>query len=173
MAIKVIGVILVLCGSSGLGWYMADRGRQHIQLLEELRKKLMLLKGEIVYGNSPLGEACARVAAKSEGEFSSFFDAVSKRIEAQRGEPLYEIWKEETGKLDRNLPLSAEDKQQLEQFGEHLGYLNTEMQERTILLYLEQLEESITYLKEHQREKSRLYTSLGILGGVFLVIILC
>lgn len=59
------------------------------------------------------------------------------------------------------------------EFGEHLGYLDLEMQEHTVALYLEQLELSIQFYREHEREQSRLYTSLGIMGGLFLSIIMC
>ena len=47
------------------------------------------------------------------------------------------------------------------------------MQERTLLLYLEQLDLSIEYLQAHRQEKCRLYTSLGVMGGIFLVIVMC
>ena len=47
-----------------------------------------------------------------------------------------------------------------------------DMQERTLGLYLEQLDISIEYLRTNQREKCRLYTSLGIMGGMFLVIVM-
>ena len=55
---------------------------------------------------------------------------------------------------------------------EHLGYLDVDMQERTLKLYLEQLDLTIDYLRQNQREKCRLYTSLGIMGGMFLVIVM-
>ena len=42
----------------------------------------------------------------------------------------------------------------------------------TLKLYLEQLDISIEYLRTNQREKCRLYTSLGIMGGMFLVIVM-
>ena len=47
------------------------------------------------------------------------------------------------------------------------------MQERTLLLFLEQLDDAILYLKSHQKEKCRLYASLGMMGGMFLVIVMC
>jgi stage III sporulation protein AB len=46
------------------------------------------------------------------------------------------------------------------------------MQERNLLLYLEELDDGIQDLKEHQKEKCRLYTSLGIMSGIFLAVIL-
>ena len=68
--------------------------------------------------------------------------------------------------------LTEEDLEQLAGLGEHLGYLDVDMQERTLGLYLEQLDISIEYLRTNQREKCRLYTSLGIMGGMFLVIVM-
>ena len=74
---------------------------------------------------------------------------------------------------ERELPvLTREDWEQLEALGEHLGYLDVDMQERTLLLYLEQLELSIEYLRAHGRERCRLYTSLGAAGGMFLILVL-
>ena len=73
----------------------------------------------------------------------------------------------------RNLPFTKEDLEQLAALGEHLGYLDLDMQERTLLLYLEQLDLSIEYLQRHRQEKCRLYTSLGVMGGIFLVIVMC
>ena len=70
------------------------------------------------------------------------------------------------------IPLVQEDLEQLAHLGEHLGYLDVDMQERTLGLYLEQLDISIEYLRTNQREKCRLYTSLGIMGGMFLVIVM-
>lgn len=40
-------------------------------------------------------------------------------------------------------------------------------------LYLEQLEMSIQFYREHEREQTRLYTSLGIMGGLFLSLMMC
>ena len=68
--------------------------------------------------------------------------------------------------------LEKEDWGEFKELGEHLGYLDVDMQERTMLLYLEQLDLSIEYLRLHSRERRRLYMSLGAAGGVFLVLIL-
>ncbi|MDR0922725.1 MAG: stage III sporulation protein AB, partial [Hungatella sp.] len=88
------------------------------------------------------------------------------------GESFYTVWQEEIDKLPREVCLSKEDKQNLKGLGEHLGYLDMDMQERNILLYLEQLDLTIGYLRKHKQEKSRLYTSLGIMGGLFLTIVM-
>lgn len=170
--LKLAGGFLVILASSGLGICLARQWNEHLRTMEQLRKMIFLLKGEIVYANAPLDEAFGRTGRKSGGCLGELFVRVAGRMEAQTGELFYEIWKEETDRIPKASGLSQEEREHLKGFGEHLGYLDLAMQERTILLYLEQLDASILYLREHKREKSRLYTSLGIMGGIFLTIIL-
>lgn len=172
MIMKGIGTFLILCASTGLGISYANQWKEHLRTAEELRKMLLLLKGEILYARSPLGEAFERVGKRCPGRLGEFFLNVAGEITEQNGEPFYTIWKNQVEKLGKDCALSGKDKQELSSFGEHLGYLDCDMQERTILLYLEQLDLTIDYLREHLREKSRLYTSLGIMGGLFLTIIM-
>lgn len=171
--IKIAGIIMVLTGSCGLGIRLARNWREHLELLEQLRKMIFLLKGQILYANAPLEEAFERVGNKSGGSLGDLFVRVAERIEKQQGEGFFDLWKEEVHNMEPALPLSKRDRKELTAFGEHLGYLDRDMQERTMLLYLEQLDLDIDYLREHLRERSRLYTSLGVVGGLFLVIIMC
>ena len=103
-----------------------------------------------------------------------FFESVSRRILKQEGESLREIWSGELEKTEkkREMALAREDLAQLKELGNHLGYLDVDMQERMLLLYLEQADLTISDLREHKREKCRLYTSMGVMGGIFLVIIM-
>ena len=171
--IKIAGACLLLPGCTGLGFWYAGHYRRHVEMVEQLRKMLFLLKGQILYANAPLEEAFRKVGDKSQGSLSEFFGRVAGRIELQDGEAFYEIWKEEVEKIKPEVPLDKKDRRELMAFGEHLGYLDRDMQERTILLYLEQLDLVIEDGRANQKEKGRLYTSLGIMGGLFLVIILC
>lgn len=173
MMLKILGGFCVIVGASGFGIWMAGQWKTHLGAVEQLRRMIFMLKGEIIYANAPLEEAFCHVGRKNEGPLGQFFTAVSRRIEMQQGEAFFVMWKEEIDRLGKDCGLSEKDRQELSGFGEHLGYLDCEMQERTILLYLEQLDLAIDYLREHQREKSHLYTSLGIMAGLFLVIILC
>ena len=68
--------------------------------------------------------------------------------------------------------LRREEKEKLGRLGEGLGYLDLEMQLSTMELYLEQLEGDIQRAEEEIQSKQRLYRSLGVAGGIFLVILL-
>ncbi|MDO5415944.1 MAG: stage III sporulation protein AB [Lachnospiraceae bacterium] len=172
-----IGACLVTAGCAGLGAQMARQWRLRLRWLEQLRQMIYFLKGEILYGHSALGDALKRVGErcrKTEGErglqtLPLFFLSVSGRIDRQQGEAFTDIWKEELEKLPDS-PLRDEDMAELKNLGDHLGYLDVQMQERTILLYLEQLDGQIAYLRMHLKERTKLYTSLGVMGGLFLTV---
>ena len=78
----------------------------------------------------------------------------------------------EMEKNGKPLFLEKEDREKLLSLGGQLGYLDTQMQERTLLLYLEQLELSVSRLRGEIREKCRLSTVLGVMGSLFLVIVM-
>lgn len=174
-----IGACLVTFGCTGLGQHMARQWKQRLRWLEQLRQMIYFLKGEILYGHTPLGEALERIGERcrrTDGErglsqLPLFFLSVAKRIQKQEGEAFAAIWKEELDQI-RESPLKEEDILSLQNIGEHLGYLDLNMQERNLLLYLEELDGQIEYLRMHLKEKTKLYTSLGVMGGLFLTVTL-
>lgn len=175
MAFKWLGSLLVLFAAGGFGVWSAMQWRERLRLLEKLRQMIYFLKGEITYSHAPLAEGLERVGKRESGPLGKLFTSAAEGICRQEGESLQEIWNREVDVLSSpmvRLPLISEDLEQLAGLGEHLGYLDVDMQERTLKLYLEQLDMSIAYLRDNQREKCRLYTSLGIMGGMFLVIIM-
>ena len=68
--------------------------------------------------------------------------------------------------------LTKEDKEEFARFGESLGYLDVEMQKNAMKLYLKELEQKIEYLQKEIPQKRKLYQSLGVMGGIFLLILL-
>ena len=171
--LRLAGCVLVTISCSALGVCKARQWKEHRNMLEQLRKMIYLLRGEILYAHSPLDEALERAGGKSDGPIAAWFQSVAVRLRRQEGDRFFQIWQEELDKQQKKLLLSQRELQELKEFGEHLGYLDVGMQERTIALYLEQLDMAIGFYREHEQERSRMCTSLGIMGGLFLSVILC
>lgn len=68
--------------------------------------------------------------------------------------------------------LRREDKQLLEKLGDNLGFLDQKTQLATINLYIHNLEECIEEGTKEMKEKVRLYHLLGVLGGIFITIVM-
>lgn len=169
---KIIGCILVIASSTGIGFYFSSEIRSRIDDLKELRKLIGLLRGDIRYASTPLPEAISSIYRRHSGKFQSFFEYVSTRLNEMSGTTFNEIWKAAVEKKLENTSLNRKDKLHLIQFGENLGYLDKEMQINTIDLYLTQLEDELKELSGTVKEKAYLYNTLGILAGIFITIIL-
>ncbi len=172
LVLKLTGSAMILCGASGCGLWMSGRYRERLKLLEQLRQMVFLLKGQILYANATLAEAFEAVGRRTEGCMSELFGQAAERIRARPEESFAQLWAGIVADIGGEEPLTKADRQSLAAMGEHLGFLDREMQERNLLLYLEQLDLTIGELREHRQERCRLYSSLGVMGGLFLVILL-
>lgn len=173
LGMKLVGCCLIISGASGYGFWLARRYGERLEALEYLRQMIYLLKGQILYANAPLEEAFETVGRRTEGFLAELFLQVADRIERQEGEPFAQMWKDTIEQMDKDALLTPKDRQSLKDLGEHLGFLDRDMQERNLLLYLEQLDLEIQKMRGQKQERSRLYSSLGIMGGLFLAILLC
>lgn len=172
MWLKMLGCILVVAACAGLGADAAFRFRSRLSLLEKLKLMTTHLKGEILYANAPLPEAFDRTGRRSPGSAGTLFTQVSLSLKKETGERFEVIWAREVSEFIKGSVLSRKERERLLQFGEHLGYLDREMQEKTILFYIEDLEESIAKLRQQEPEKCRLFFSMGILSGLFLAVVM-
>lgn len=172
MLLKIIGCMLVVLSSTGMGFFFSNEMKCRIDDLRELRKLILLLRGDIRYGNTPLPEAINAIARRHKGSLAAFFTKISTRLNELSGLTFQEIWKDAVEKELVNTSLSKKDKMQLLSFGENLGYLDKEMQMNTLDLFLSQLDEETKELSKSVKEKAYLYNSLGIMAGIFISIIM-
>ncbi|HWT27863.1 MAG TPA: stage III sporulation protein AB [Mobilitalea sp.] len=172
LILKIIGCVLVVASSTGMGFFFSNELKSRIDDIKELRKLIVLLRGDIRYANTPLPEAVNAIARRHHGGFEIFLHKVSSRLQELSGITFPEIWKEAVEKELSNTSLSKKDKLQLIQFGDNLGYLDKEMQMNTLDLYISQMEDEIADLSKSVKEKAYLYNSLGIMAGIFISIIM-
>lgn len=169
---KIIGCILVILSSAGMGLFFSNEMKCRIEDLKELRKLIVLLRGDIRYSSTPLPEAISVIARRHKGCFEAFFSKVSSRLNELSGVTFSDVWKEAAENELTNTSLNKKDKSQLIHFGDNLGYLDKDMQMNTLDLYLAQLEDEIQELTKTVKEKAYLYNSLGIMGGIFIAIVM-
>ena len=168
---KWIGMSMVLAGCIGMGLWYSSIYIKKWKMLLEIKKALIILKGEISYGKTPLPDAFYRVAEKTKGTLSAFFRRMSEELEKGNG-TVEQIWGEAIKKCISDSEIRTCDRKELEQLGSTLGYLDVEMQLQTIGLYEKQLEQSILFFEKEKESRMRLYPLLGTMGGVLICIIM-
>ena len=131
-----------------------------------------MLRGELKYTKSPLQEAFAHIAVRMQEPFCTFLAQTAEKMEHLDGQPFSGLWQEQIECCLVGTRLKKEEREQLAALGEVLGYLDLEMQLSSIELYLEQLNVRIHGAQETLTGKQKLCQSLGIAGGIFLIILL-
>ncbi|TCT16912.1 stage III sporulation protein AB [Natranaerovirga pectinivora] len=171
MYVKILGIIITLTSSTLLGLYFSKSLTYRLEELHTLKKLLIMLRGDVKYGMTPLPEALEELSNRSVAPFKEFFNEVSKELKKFNGNNLQLIWNSSIEKHLKSSFLKKEDLTKLMQLGDTLGYLDKEMQLNTIDLYLEQLEEEIKYLTNNNGQSQKLYKNLGVLGGLLAAIV--
>lgn len=169
---KIIGCVLIIISSTGIGFYFSSDMKCRIEELREWKKLVCLLRGDIRYASTPLPEAICSISRRHKGSFHGFLNYIGNRLQELSGESLAVVWKSAVEKELLHTSLSKKDKMQLIYFGENLGYLDKDMQMNTLELYLAQLDEEISDLNRTVKEKAYLYNSMGIMAGIFISIIM-
>lgn len=169
---KIIGAVLVITSSSAFGFYMSSSLKDRIEDMKELKKNILILRGDIRYGSTPLPEAIGAIAGRHEGNFAKFFTHIYEELIKLDGVRFFDIWKIAVEQKLKDTSLNKNDKEHLMKLGENLGYLDKDMQINIIDLYIEQLEAEILEASKVLKEKAHLYNTLGVMAGIFVTIIM-
>ena len=165
------GVCLILFACSALGFEKSRQYAGRIRQLRELQRMTLLLIVEITYRKAALPEALMRTAGKIREPFAGFLKKTAQRADAFDSTRFSELFAQEAESAFQHTQLTGEDRKELMLLGQYLGYLDIDMQENTIALYLQELEQKIRLLQEEMPARQKLYQSMGILGGIFISIL--
>ena len=100
--LKLVGAVLIIFASAGLGYLKSRELMLHEKNLEEFLQVILCLKGEIRGGNSSLSDALRDTACRCRGRYEEFLERVAACIEANTEEKLSIIFQNCT---DRTLLL--------------------------------------------------------------------
>ena len=140
-----------------------------------IKQQFLMIRADIGYGNTSLPEvmeAMGERLSETGQEFGEFYKEVSERLKAREGVTFQEIWE---AAIERNLKqttLCRRDLELLSSLGAQFGYLDREMQLKTIDFFLARLEEEIIPEAQEAGEKMRLCKTLGVLAGAALVVVM-
>ena len=170
--LKLTGIFLIILSAMGMGLCKSLELTEKMKILESLIRILSLLKGEIRCTGASLEDAFLSVADKMSGDYRAFFEQLVQSMKKKSGCSFGELFQE---CAMRELPidrLSEEDKNCFLSFGGCLGYLDKKMQLGQLTLLEEEMTEKLVLLRKKAPEKKKVYRSLGILGGIFLAVLM-
>ena len=162
---KIIGSIIVLIASAAIGFEKSRELQMNVNEQETLKHIFVLLKKEMQYTRDSIPELLMKISKKTEGKYSEWLRELADDLHHFKHGTFEDVWNCSIEKWFRESQLTKEEKEELCQVGKSLGYIEV------IDIYLEQLEVAIQRTREESKNKKKLYQSMGILGGIFLVIV--
>lgn len=172
MLLKLLGSVLVMGASAYLGFALSKECAARPAQLRTLQSLLQMLENEISYLSSVLSEAFLKIGKNAGDETGSFFFDTVSLLAAGHGLTAAQAWEQS---VDRNIgrtALKREDGEILKAFGKLLGSSDVEGQLKNIRLTLDHLKLQEKKAEDNRRRNEKMYRSLGVLGGLAIVIIL-
>ena len=169
---KYLGLLCMAAAAVAGGFLLAGEWEMRVKMLGIFRQMAVYLKARILYSNETLPEALKEIGSRfSDGNSGMAAEAGLFFLRVEKRKAFAEIWKEEMEKFPDDLPLRKQDLEALQALGENLGYADKKTQERTILFYLEQADDSLAFLKKEMESRTKLYRSLGMAAGLFILVL--
>lgn len=171
MFLKVLGSIIVLLSSSFLGYILSRDCSKRPQQLRSLQNLLQMFENQISYSSDVLAEVFERIS-RAGGETGILFRTTVDLLKDGSAANASEAWEKAVRKCIGRTALKRDDEQILLSFGKSLGNTDLEGQIKNIRLSLGQLALQVEKAEENRKKNESMYKSLGVLGGLALVIIL-
>ena len=170
--LKGAGGIMIFAGCLGLGvWYRGQlTGR--VKALRFLKGILELLSSEVRYGRSTLPECCGHVALQLPAPFCKAFQEVNEGMRKNNGDTFAKVFCECMRKPLEELPLRKEDRENFLGFASEGGFMDSQMQLRTLECSSRLLADTAERLERENVEKCRMAVGLGAMGGLLLILVL-
>ncbi len=172
MLMKTIGGVIVIAATSMWGHEAAMRIGNGYKELQYLQKLLYLLRGEILYARSYLGEAFMQIGQTAKSPYREWLLGLCGRMDKERDATFAEMWEESTKACLEASGLPKKEILRLASFGSRLGIADAGMQIKTLDLYLEEIRLSMEEMREEMRTKIRLCHCLGVMSGIFITVLL-
>ena len=169
---KTMGGVLVIAATSMWGHTAAERVKNSYDQLQYLQKLLYLLRSEILYARSYLGEAFLQIGQKAKSPYREWLLGLCSQMEGERGGTFAEMWEVSTKAGLKDSGLLESELLRLAAFGSQLGIADAEMQVKLLDLYLDELRLTMDELREEMRTKIRICHCLGVMSGIFITVLL-
>ncbi len=169
---KFLGAVLILVTSTSIGFLFSKRYRDRPRQLRQLKSALQTLEAEIMYGLTPIQEAAVHLKEQLPKPINGFFSRLVDEMALRDGRSFNQIWVDVLEAFWPTTALKQAEKEIWKQFGQTLGQSDRTNQQKHIQLALSHLEREENEARVAQSQYEKMAKSLGVLGGILLVILL-
>ena len=166
--IKFFILFLILVSSSLIGKFLSKKYVYRLKELEEMQESLNILKNKIKFTYEPIPEIFEEISKNSSKNISKIFLTAKQNMKNKTASA---AWEEAVEKTVTNM--NEEDKYALKTLGKLLGQTDSEGQVSQIEITENFLEKQIKEAEIEKQKNEKMYTKLGTIMGLAIVIVLC
>ncbi|KRG11606.1 stage III sporulation protein SpoIIIAB [Lederbergia galactosidilytica] len=168
---KLIGSLLILGATTIIGFEIARGLSERPKQLQLFAASLETLETEIMYGHTPLGEACIKISKQLPNPISAHYVRFSNFLQKEEI-TVYKAWEAALKETWKQTALKQNEFEILQQFGANLGRHDRESQQKQIILTLNHLSREEKEAREKQKIYEKMSRNLGVLIGVLIILLL-
>jgi len=168
---KWIGALLLVSATSWVGFDMSNRLGDRAKQIRQIILSLQMLEAEMTYSQATLQQIFESISKKTAYPIDTFYGQLSNRLTMVVTDFLA-IWDEELDHLMEISSLKNNEYEIIKQFGRNLGKHTFIEQQKHIALTIHHLESELNEAIEQRGKYEKMMRSLGILFGLFIVLIL-
>jgi stage III sporulation protein AB len=170
--LKLSGAALVMLACIGYGSGLLRQMRRHRDILNSFLTLTELLAGEIRYERIPIQDVLNRISDRVDPEIAVVLQQIAGELQQGIYASLEEVWNRNFQRARKSLLLTEEELAQVQAIGGNLGFLDHHAQLQHLAGCRERLLGSLANIQQELDEKTRIYRSLSLAAGVFVILIL-
>ena len=166
---RLLGAVLLAFGCGWVGFQASLALSRREAALRDTARGLALLEQELELDSPPLPQLMDRLVPRCRGPARELFQGCRGALGRLEEESFSSAWRRLVGELEG---LGPEGRSCLLPLGDTLGRCGSEEQRQAVSLVGRRLAEAAARAEEDRRRMGRVYQTLGLSGGAFLVILL-
>ena len=169
---RLLGVLLIIGGMTGLGQLYVQNIRFRIEELERWEYIFQLFQSQITYKKQPLPLACKEIGRKIRTKEGDILVSIGENIGNGQGGGFQKEWEKNWKLYLQDSYLSQEEKNGVLEFGTFTGFEEEMLQNNMLKQQQEKMKKFRFQVEEENREKKRVVMLLSSCAGILLVLVL-
>lgn len=170
--LKLLLFASIFISSSTMGHLYGQRFSTRLENLIFLEQCIKILETEIIYGATPLPEALNDTFNKGNMKVSYIFRYIKEDLILNKRDSVYESFLAIENCLYEEIHLKKEDVEIFLSLGRVLGTSDRLDQQKNFVMVLNQINAKVLDAKIDKEKNEKLYKTLGVIGGLGIIILL-
>lgn len=165
--------MIIIFGSAYIGITYASKYEIAVNQISSFINAFKMLEFDISFLKLPLGDTFERVSKSQSGTVKKIFEFMSKELLDKKSDNAGELFKKSLNIYSKELMFGEEVKNILYDFSENMGCMDAENEIANIKSACVKLKYFENEAREFAKKNVKMCRGLGLLVGMFIVILLC